>query len=459
MTKARTIANLGTGFVNISDTGTEGTKIASGTTAQRGSTQGQIRFNTTTGLAEYYNGSSFTNIEGTPVLSSISPNNINIDSNALPQNITLTGNSFQSGASVAFVGTDAVSVNSPSVTFTNATTLVAQVPSSIDTTKQPFDVKVTNPTGLIATLTDGLQIGASPSWTTSSGSLGNIGDTSSANLSVVATDPDGGAITYSETTSNVLGGAGLSLNTSTGAITGNPNDVSSDTTINFTIRATDNESATTDRNFAITIQQAIDGSSSSRAAASANAIKLVNPSASNGVYWITLDGSAAQVYCDFDGTYSGDSSNAYMLYQSFGTSQSVTGFTNTINGANLGTVSAMQGKGWAFQEASGGQSQFGGNSDRISYWRNSQHTSWLRLNSLDLKGLSGINKMGVKWASGYSSSEIFLKFNNTQVATGDGSTSGLIHNGSFNPSGSTPYIELYETTGINQIYYIFISNT
>ena len=36
MTKARTIADLGTGFVNISDTGTEGTKVAVGTTAQRG---------------------------------------------------------------------------------------------------------------------------------------------------------------------------------------------------------------------------------------------------------------------------------------------------------------------------------------------------------------------------------------------------------------------------------------
>ena len=42
MTKARTIADLGTGFVNISDSGTEGTKVASGTTAQRGSTTGQL---------------------------------------------------------------------------------------------------------------------------------------------------------------------------------------------------------------------------------------------------------------------------------------------------------------------------------------------------------------------------------------------------------------------------------
>jgi len=56
MTKARTIADLGTGFVNISDSGTAGTKVASGTTGQRGSTAGQIRFNSETGLAEYYTG-------------------------------------------------------------------------------------------------------------------------------------------------------------------------------------------------------------------------------------------------------------------------------------------------------------------------------------------------------------------------------------------------------------------
>tara|TARA_Y100000114_G_C11739598_1_gene318179 strand:+ start:176 stop:1546 length:1371 start_codon:yes stop_codon:yes gene_type:complete len=456
MTKARTIADLGTGFVNISDTGTEGTKVASGTTAQRGSTTGQIRFNSTTGLAEYYNGSSFINIEGTPVVSSISPNNIDTDTNALPQNITITGTGFQSGASVAFIGTDAVSVNSPTVTFTNTTTLVAQVPSSVDTTKQPFDIKVTNPTGLIATLADGLQLAASPAWTTSSGSLGNIGDTTSANLSVVATDPDGGAITYSETTSNVLGGAGLSLNTSTGAITGNPNDVTSDTTINFTIRATDNESDTTDRNFAITIQKAIDGSSSSRAAASANAIKTINPSASNGVYWINLTSGAKQVYCDFDGTYSGDSSNAYMLYQSFGNNN--TTLANAINTAGLSTVSAMQSAGWSFQEASGGQSQFGAGADKINYWRNSQNTAWLRLNTLSLDGLSGINKIAVKWGSDYASDQINLKINNSQVAAGDGS-GGDIFSGTYNPSGSTPHIELYESYGINTIYYIFLTNT
>ena len=66
MTKARVFADIAgavsngkiasddvnVSFENISDTGTEGTKVASGTSAQRGSTAGQLRFNTTTGLAE-----------------------------------------------------------------------------------------------------------------------------------------------------------------------------------------------------------------------------------------------------------------------------------------------------------------------------------------------------------------------------------------------------------------------
>jgi hypothetical protein len=51
-----------------SDTGTEGTKVASGTTAQRGSTTGQLRFNTTTGLAEYYTGTAFKSIDAPPTI-------------------------------------------------------------------------------------------------------------------------------------------------------------------------------------------------------------------------------------------------------------------------------------------------------------------------------------------------------------------------------------------------------
>ena len=118
----------------------------------------------------------------------------------------------------------------------------------------------------------------------------------------------------------------------------------------------------------------------------------------------------------------------------------------------------MQNAGWTYEEASGGQSQHGVGADAITYWRNNQYTSYLKLNSLNLKGLSGINKIGIKWGSSYSSSEIFLFVNGSQRGEGTGSA-GLIHNGSINTGASSNFIELYETEGINKVYYIFLSNT
>jgi len=296
MTKARDIADFK--FENIVDTGTEGTKVASGTTAQRGSTTGQIRFNSTTGLAEYYNGTNFVNIEGTPVVSSVSPTSINTGTNPLPQNITITGVNFQSGATVTFIDSQAVETNSPSVTFTNSTTLVAQLPSSVSVADQPFDVRVNNPTGLTATLTDAIQLDAVPAWSTTAGNIGTIYDTNNASLSVSASDPDGGAVSYSETGGTVLSTAGLTLNSSTGAITGDPTDIStSSETKTFTLRATDNENNTADRTFNIIINQGLDGSSSARAGFSAQ--DLLNAGASSGTgKYININGTIVQMEYD-----------------------------------------------------------------------------------------------------------------------------------------------------------------
>jgi hypothetical protein len=100
MTKARTIADLGTGFVNISDTGTEGTKVASGTTAQRGSTAGQIRFNSETGLAEYYTGTIFKAIDSPPTILSVVDTNITDKQISANFDLGITGTNFSSGATV-----------------------------------------------------------------------------------------------------------------------------------------------------------------------------------------------------------------------------------------------------------------------------------------------------------------------------------------------------------------------
>ena len=60
------------------------------TSGQRGSTQGQIRFNTTNGLAEYYTGTAFKIIDSPPTITSISPTSV-LTGNA---NITINGSGF-----------------------------------------------------------------------------------------------------------------------------------------------------------------------------------------------------------------------------------------------------------------------------------------------------------------------------------------------------------------------------
>ena len=104
MTKARDIADFK--FENITDTGTEGTKIALGTTAQRGSTQGQIRFNSTLGLAEYYTGTEFKAIDQAPTIAAVNNTNISETQIAANFDLVLTGSGFGSGATVKFIGND-----------------------------------------------------------------------------------------------------------------------------------------------------------------------------------------------------------------------------------------------------------------------------------------------------------------------------------------------------------------
>ena len=307
MTKARTIADLGTGFVNISDTGTAGTKVASGTTAQRGSTAGQIRFNSETGLAEYYTGSEFKIIDTPPTVTGVSP--LEVDSTA-GGNITfsITGGNFQSGAVVKFIGNDATELTASTTTINSGSSISAVIArSSFVGAKEPYDVKITNTSGLSGTLDNQINVDVSPTWSTASGTLATISDVATGTHSTVsATDTDGDTVSYSETGGTVLTTAGLTLNSSTGAISGDPTNVASSTTYSFNLRATAN-SKTVDRAFNIIVNPTLDGSTSARAGKTCYHIKnQTYTSATNGLYWILPDtGSATafQVYCDmtFDG--------------------------------------------------------------------------------------------------------------------------------------------------------------
>ena len=239
MTKARDIADFK--FENIVDIGTEGTKVATGTTGQRGSTAGQFRFNSTTGLAEYYTGTDFKSIDSPPTITNISPTALDT---AGGQTITVTGTNF------ATSGTVSVSVGgtvASSVSIVSATSLTFTSPAK---SAGDYELKITNPSNLSGVIT--ISYSADPSWNTAVDTvIAEDTQGSSVNITNVTASEGSDTIDYSEVTS-VLSGIGMTLNTTTGAITGTlPTGITADTIYTFTLRATDDENQTADRQFKI----------------------------------------------------------------------------------------------------------------------------------------------------------------------------------------------------------------
>tara|TARA_A100001391_G_C5049038_1_gene272928 strand:- start:7 stop:810 length:804 start_codon:yes stop_codon:yes gene_type:complete len=249
MTKARDIADFK--FENIVDIGTEGTKLAVGTTAQRGSTQGQFRFNTTTGLAEYYDGSNFKSIDSPPTVSSISPTSL--ESANLPANIVITGIGFGTSVSVKFIGNDGTEFASPTATRNSSTQVTAQVPTTVLSTNEPFDIQVINTSSNLAgSLTDALNIDAAPTFNVAAGSLAVLAHTNRAasNITnITASDDEGDAVTFSVTAGALP--TGITLN-SNGTFAGTANAVTSSTLYTFTVTATDGTNTST-RQYTITV--------------------------------------------------------------------------------------------------------------------------------------------------------------------------------------------------------------
>ena len=188
-----------------------------------------------------------------PVVSSISPSNALSGDGSGNYTFTISGTDFDA-STVKFIGNDATEYTPSSVTVDSSTTITAVIAkSTLPTNNEPYDVKVTNGNGLTNTNTDLFNIDAQPSWVTGAGSIGTISDAarSGYSVTVTATDPESGAITYALVSGALPGG--LSLNTSTGVISGNASAVGSNTTSNFTIRAKDSASNATERAFSLTV--------------------------------------------------------------------------------------------------------------------------------------------------------------------------------------------------------------
>lgn len=150
---------------------------------------------------------------------------------------TIYGTNFVNGAYATAIGSNGVQVNASSTTF-NSLVQVTATFTGLSNAYEPYDVKVTNPSNLFGMIPDALYINASPVWTTSAGSLGTFIEQISITLSALAATDSDSTITYSVASGSSLP-SGVTLNSSTGLLSGSLPDTVSDTTYTFTINASD----------------------------------------------------------------------------------------------------------------------------------------------------------------------------------------------------------------------------
>jgi hypothetical protein len=167
--------------------------------------------------------------------------------------ITIYGTNFVSGAYATAIGANGVQINAASTTYVSLVQLIATF-TGLSNAQEPYDIKVTNPSNLFGIIPDALYINASPVWVTASGSLGTFNELVSVSVSATATDSDS-TISYALASGSTLP-SGVTLNSSTGVISGTLPAIAADTTYNFTINASDGVN-TIPRAFSITSSNTI----------------------------------------------------------------------------------------------------------------------------------------------------------------------------------------------------------
>ena len=186
-----------------------------------------------------------------PTISSFTPTTAEGGVNT---SIVITGTNYVSTPRVEFQSnTDGSIQHAATVQFDSATQLTVGTGTGLVNGTNYFII-ITNPNGQSVRSTSQLSTSAAPVWTTSAGSLGTIAGNFSGTVATVAATGD--TIAYSEVT-NVLTNASLAncaLNSSTGVITTTDFGGAATTaqTYTFTLRATDAQAQTTDREFTLT---------------------------------------------------------------------------------------------------------------------------------------------------------------------------------------------------------------
>jgi plastocyanin len=267
--------------------------LPKGTTAQRpvSPTVGMLRYNTDTSTVEKYTGTGWYSLNTFPTITNTSyASGADATDPSGGELVTITGTNFEIGSTLLL---DSTSV-SYSVVSDTQITFTAPTKTAGD-----YDLVLVSPQGAQATSLNAISYNGVPTWTTTAGSLGSFNEGDSVSISLVASEPDAGAITYTIVSGSLPSGLSLSGNIISGTA---PSELS-DTSYPFTIRATDNENQFTDRSFTITTI--------------ASATYAVEPSGATAYTAdVTSSGSSAYTFSnatDRDGAVSGSNDSINIL--------------------------------------------------------------------------------------------------------------------------------------------------
>mgnify|MGYP001377608710 CR=1 FL=1 len=170
---------------------------------------------------------------------------------------TLAGTNFVSVPIVELISSTGAITRASAVTFNNASSLTV----TTNLAAGSYFVRVeNNDGGAVRSSSAILSASIAPNWSTAAGSLGTISSGDTQSFTLLAYDDDSSAVTsYSLQSGSLPGGFTLAGDSSIGTISGTESGSTSTTTYSFTIRATDNESQTTDRAFTITVSHGSSG--------------------------------------------------------------------------------------------------------------------------------------------------------------------------------------------------------
>jgi len=197
-----------------------------------------------------------------PTFSSVSPTSLLSGDGTGNHTIVVTGTKFDASATFILRTDGGTDISMDSVVRNSSTQLtgtVAKNTANLTNANEPFDIIITNGSGLAVTTADQLNVDASPVYVTAAGTLGTVaGGSAISTIDVVAADPEStGNVTFELQSGSLPAGLSSATVNENGVskfrITGTATNPAANTTSNFTLRAVDAASNTTSRAFSITV--------------------------------------------------------------------------------------------------------------------------------------------------------------------------------------------------------------